>query len=75
MYLGFSKKPFVVESLIEGLKDPELSVRLSCLSALGKIGTPEAVAGLRLGLDDPVPEIRQVAGEILSKIEAGASQA
>lgn len=53
------------EDLLPGLKDEDAGVRLATVDLLGDIDTPEAIALVRLALDDPDEEVRELAADII----------
>ena len=58
--------------LADGLKSPDLLIRLRAAEALGGLG-PRArgtLSALRAALQDPEPEVRQAAQEAVKKVAA-----
>ncbi|HFQ90213.1 MAG TPA: HEAT repeat domain-containing protein [Desulfobulbus sp.] len=55
-----------VPALAEALKSDLARVRGEAVSVLGIIGTPEALAHVRTMADDPDPQVREVALDILA---------
>ncbi len=55
-----------VPSLAEALKSDLPRVRGEAVSVLGIIGTPTALAHVRTMVDDPDPQVREVARDVLA---------
>ncbi len=56
------------EQLRSGLSSDDLQLRMLCVQALGKLGEKEAVSPLVGSLEDPSEEVREAAGEALSRL-------
>lgn len=55
----------VVQALVGALSDRDPHVRRSAMNALRDIGDPSGIEAVRPLLDDPEPELRRVAAEVL----------
>lgn len=73
--LGDLGDPTVVDALVERtLSDPEALVRRRSAEALGRIGSEQALEGLRVALSDPNREVRLAVVKAIGKIDpAGAN--
>lgn len=58
-----------VPALLEALSDREMQVRMGAIMALGRIGTPEAVAGLETTLGDPDGYLRSMSYDALIALQ------
>lgn len=65
---NFKGNQAVVDTLIDGVSDPELLVREASIRSLGKIGNPEAIPYLLRLLGDPSTTIRLSAIKALEGI-------
>ncbi len=62
--------------LLRAIRDPADSVRLGAAEALGKVGSPEAVAALTVALADPNDDVRQCSARTLGSLgDPSAGQA
>lgn len=63
----------VVRALVGALSDRDPAVRRSAMNALRDIGDPSGIEAVRPLLDDPEPELRRVAAEVLGLREPRAN--
>jgi len=59
--------------LLQAAGDPHVLVRRQALAALAAVGSPEAVAVVQRGLDDPEHSVRCAAVEALSRVQGPES--
>ena len=62
--------PVISEALKKAMRDTAPPVRLEAIRAIGKIGVSCATPALRLALDDPDPDVREIAARVLEQFEA-----